>query len=143
LVSNHPGTHYDGILALALHVLHFSKVFIGDDNAVQDLVDTLVNNISITSVHHVHLGVEFRSEVTKVITEYMMENRDKLSMMTTRESTLCIFGCIERFARDLQNSIHISLPKVGDRVMDHSYKHTIDDIDNTDEIWQEQHNEEN
>jgi len=44
-VSQHPGVHYDGILSLVQKAVHYSKVFVGESSAVQDIVDTLVQII--------------------------------------------------------------------------------------------------
>jgi len=122
LVSSTPGTHLDGIYALVLHALHYSKVFIGDDYAVQDLVDILVHNVSSTSVHHLQLGSDFRTNLTQVITQYSLTNKDKLASMSVKDSTLSIFGCIERFARNLQDNVLISLPRQSDRALDFTIK---------------------
>jgi len=50
LVSSHPGVYYDGIYALVLNAIHFSKVFIGDENVIHELITTIVKNIISTSV---------------------------------------------------------------------------------------------
>jgi len=115
LVSQHPGVHYDGILSLVQKAVHYSKVFIGEGSAVQDIVDTLVSNVSQTSFNHLQLAMDLRSKLTTLITTKRLEHRERLQEMDLNDETLLVFSWIEQLARDLQNEVKASMLSSSDR----------------------------
>ena len=122
LVSQHPGVHYDGILALVQKAVHYSKVFIGESSAVQDIVDTLVANVSQTSTNHLQLAMDLRSKLTTMIQTKKKEHRERLQEMDLNDETLLVFSWIEQLARDLQNEVKASMPSSSDRIPQPSYR---------------------
>jgi hypothetical protein len=92
LVSQHPGVHYDGILSLVLKAIHYSKVFIGEGSAVQDIVDTLVANVAQTSTNHLQLAMDLRSKLKSLIMTKRLEYRERLQGMDLNDETLLVFS---------------------------------------------------
>ena len=109
LVSKLPGVHYDGILQLVQYAIHMSRLFVDEDNAVQDLVNTIVRNVSKTSPDHSMLAVDLNANLSREIRLYRDENRQKLESVSQREATLSIFSCIERYCRQLQTVVRQTL----------------------------------
>ena len=122
LVSPHPGVHYDGIMTLVLQAIHLSKVFIDDTTAVQDLVNTLVNNVSKTSNQHIQLAIDLRSKLKTLITQKRLEHRERLQAMDQHDVTLLVFSWIEQFARELQNEVRLSIPSANTSMIQPAYK---------------------
>ena len=104
-----PGVHYDGILSLVQHAIHMSRLFLDDDNAVQDLVNTLVQNVSKTSQDHAMLAIDLNANLSQEIRLYRIQQSEYLASLSRRDATLNIFGCIERFCRKLQTVVRQTL----------------------------------
>jgi hypothetical protein len=104
-----PGAHYDGILHLVQNAIHMSRLFLDEDTAVQDLVNTLVYNVHKTSPGHSMLAIDLNTNLSKEIRAYRQDNKDELSLMNKRDATLSIFGCIEKYCRSLQTTVHQTL----------------------------------
>ena len=94
-MSQHSGVHYDGSFSLVLKALHNSKVFIGESSAVQDIVETLVANVSQTSTNHLQLAMDLRSKLTTMIKTKKLEQRERLQEMDLDDETLLVFSWIE------------------------------------------------
>ena len=86
-----------------------SRLFVDEDNAVQDLVNTIVRNVSKTSPDHSMLAVDLNANLSREIRLYRDENRQKLESVSQREATLSIFSCIERYCRQLQTVVRQTL----------------------------------
>ena len=109
LLTTLPGVHYDGILSLVQHAIHMSRLFLDEDNAVQELMNTIVRNVSRTSPDHSMLAISLNDNLSKEIRLYRSVNKELLESLSQREATLSIFGCIERYCRQLQTVVRQTL----------------------------------
>ena len=71
-----PKIHYDGILSLVQHAIHMSRLFLDDDNSVQDLVNTIVRNVSTTSPDHSMLAIDLNANLSQEIRLYRIQQNE-------------------------------------------------------------------
>ena len=111
LVSNihPPSVTYDGILKLAQTVIRTFRLFINDDNAVQELVKILTKCIWNTGNDYAQISVDFNFNVSQRVQAVGRDAGATFHAMSRAEKNIEIFTVIEKYCKELQDLIRQSI----------------------------------
>jgi hypothetical protein len=106
--SNIGSVTYDGILALSQKIIRTFRLFLLEDNVVQDLVKTLAGCIKNSGPAYAQTAADFHSAMSTRIKDFVRDQRDAFRSLDRQEQNIRIFAVIELYCRDLQDSLRQS-----------------------------------
>jgi hypothetical protein len=107
LESNLTSVAYDGILKLSQTLIRTlsQTLFIKDDGAVQDLVKTLSSCIRNTGNDYTQKSADFKTALSTRIHQFIQSQDSTFHSLDRQDQNLKIYAVIEKFCRELQDSL--------------------------------------
>ena len=106
--SNIGSVTYDGILALSQKIIRTFRLFLLEDNVVQDLVKTLAGCIKNSGPAYAQKAADFHSAMSTRVKDFVRDQRDAFRSLDRQEQNIRIFAVIELYCRELQDSLRQS-----------------------------------
>ena len=109
LISSISSVTYDGILTLSQKIIRSFRLFIKEENVVNDLVRTITGCIknSGTGSDYTQQSVDFYSAVSARIQQFRQDQTSAFQDLDLQEQNIRIFAVIEMYCRELQDHLRL------------------------------------
>ena len=113
LISSISSVTYDGILTLSQKIIRSFRLFIKEENVVNDLVRTISVCIKNSGTDYTQKSVDFYSAVSARIQQFRQDQTSAFQDLDLQEQNIRIFAVIELYCRELQDNLRLVFNRNG------------------------------